>query len=279
MVFASSPTVSSTWLRPPFLQAELRETYTPRASKKFISTSLRQPGSDMLRICGALSAEDMTRSSGISRSRRLTARSRSADMRAIFSFIPAYAISLAAPKAAICGIASVPARIPLSWLPPTMNGFSFSPARMYSAPMPFGAWILCPLMLIMSAPSVFARNGTFMKPCTASVCSSACEPARFNSRETAEISVTAPVSLLTIISETSIVSSRSASTTDCTGIAPLASGFSRVTSKPRFSSSSSDLRIASCSTVELIICLPRRFIYSAPDKSAQLSLSEPQDVK
>lgn len=64
IVFASSPTASSTWLRPPFLQAELRETYTPRASKKFISTSLRQPGSDMLRICGALSAEDMTRSSG-----------------------------------------------------------------------------------------------------------------------------------------------------------------------------------------------------------------------
>ena len=27
------PTASSTWLRPPFLQAELRETYTPRASR------------------------------------------------------------------------------------------------------------------------------------------------------------------------------------------------------------------------------------------------------
>ena len=39
--------------------------------------------------------------------------------------------------------------------------------------MPFGAWILWPLMVIMSAPSVLAENGTFRNPCTASVCSRA----------------------------------------------------------------------------------------------------------
>ena len=36
--------------------------------------------------------------------------------------------------------------------------------------------------------------------------------------------------------------------------------------------------MASCSTVELITCPPLRETYCAPDQSAQLSLSEPQEV-
>ena len=38
-------------------------------------------------------------------------------------------------------------------------------------------------------------------------------------------------------------------------------------------------RIASCSAAELITCFPFRRIASAPERSAQLSLSEPQEVK
>ena len=44
---------SSTWLRPPFLQAELLDTYMPLDSRKFISTSLRQPGRERLSMWGA----------------------------------------------------------------------------------------------------------------------------------------------------------------------------------------------------------------------------------
>ena len=45
-----------------------------------------------------------------------------------------------------------------------MRGLILTPVLIYNAPMPLGAWILCPLMLIMSAPSFFAENGSFMKP-------------------------------------------------------------------------------------------------------------------
>ena len=37
------------------------------------------------------------------------------------------------------------------------------PCRMYSAPMPLGAWTLWPLTDIMSAPSVLAENGSLHK--------------------------------------------------------------------------------------------------------------------
>ena len=94
----------------------------------------------------------------------------------------------------------------------------------------------------------------------------------------APMSVTAPVSLFTSISVTSTVSGRRASITACTGMAPVSSGFRRVTSKPRRSSSSRLLRTASCSTWELMMCIPLRRISSAPFKMAQLSLSEPQEV-
>ena len=40
-----------------------------------------------------------------------------------------------------------------------------------------------------------------------------------------------------------------------------------------------DLRTASCSAVELMTCLPLCFPASAPLRMAQLSPSEPQEVK
>ena len=93
------------------------------------------------------------------------------------------------------------------------------------------------------------------------------------------MSVTAPVSLLTSIRLNSTVSGRRASRTASRGIAPVRSGRRRVTSKLRLSSSSRLLRTASCSTAELITCFPLRFMASAPPRMAQLSLSEPQEVK
>ena len=93
------------------------------------------------------------------------------------------------------------------------------------------------------------------------------------------MSVTAPVSLLTSMSETSTVSGRRASSTACTGMAPLSSGARRVTSYPRRSSSSRDLRTASCSAMELITCPPFAEAACAPESRAQLSASEPQEVK
>ena len=93
------------------------------------------------------------------------------------------------------------------------------------------------------------------------------------------MSVTAPVSLLTIMSDTRIVSSRSAART-CSGeMPPDLSGCRRVTEKPSFSRKSSVRRTASCSAAELMICRPCRRISRAPEISAQLSPSEPQEVK
>ena len=117
------------------------------------------------------------------------------------------------------------------------------------------------------------------KACTASVCSRAGEDASFSTSATARISVTAPVSLLTIIRETRTVSGRRASRTWAGEMTPVPSGFRRVTSKPRLSSRSRLRRTASCSTRELMTCLPLRFMLSAPESRAQLSLSEPQEVK
>ena len=242
-----------------------------------MSTSLRQPGREILSICGAGVSSHVN--SGIAAPSLSTISRLKAAMRAMFPAMSARAASHAAPKAAIAGMASVPARRPPSCAPPIIYGRRRSPSLTYSAPMPLGACILCPLTLIMSAPRLFGLNGSFMKACTASVCTSAALPARLNSPDIAEISVTAPVSLLTSIKETSIVSSRRASITACGLIAPVPSGLSSVTSKPRRRSSSRVLRTASCSTDEEIMCRPFRAMTSAPERSAQLSLSEPQEVK
>ena len=102
-----------------------------------MSTSLRQPGSDTLRMCGA--PPPMISASGISAQSLSAAMARSLAIFSQLSFMPAKAISAALPKAAICGMASVPARIPLSWAPPRMRGLILTPVLIYNAPMPFGA--------------------------------------------------------------------------------------------------------------------------------------------
>ena len=76
--------------------------------------------------------------------------------------------STAAAKAAIWAVASVPERRPFSWPPPRIMGGNFRPPRMYRAPTPLGAWILCPLTVSRSTPSSLGVKGTFRKPWTAS---------------------------------------------------------------------------------------------------------------
>ena len=135
-----------------------------------------------------------------------------------------------------------------------------------------------PLMLIRSAPSEAARNGTFRKACTASVCSRALLPASFIARAAAEISVTDPVSLFTSMRETRTVSGRRADRSESMLTEPEGSGLRRVISNPLRSSSSSDFLTASCSASELITCRPFLRMLSVPAITAQLSLSVPQEV-
>ena len=79
-------------------------------------------------MCGA--PPPMTRRPGFSARRRSTVRSRSAAMRAVDSAISSRPMRAASPKAQMFGMASVPARRPSSWEPPTMSGRRCSPERM-----------------------------------------------------------------------------------------------------------------------------------------------------
>ena len=81
-------------------------------------------------------------------------------------------------------------------------------------------------------PSVFALNGTFRKPCTASVWNSASGASRRVARTMSAIGMTAPDSLLTIMMDTKIVSGRSAAFNASTETKPVSSGCKYVTSKP-----------------------------------------------
>ena len=81
-----------------------------------------------------------------------------------------------------------------------------------------------------SAPRVFAEKGTFKKPCTASVCMRAFGAVRLRALDTPFMSVTAPVSLFTSMSEQRTVSSLAAAATCSGDTAPSGPGVRRVTS-------------------------------------------------
>ena len=76
-----------------------------------------------------------------------------------------------------------------------------------------------------SAPSVFAWNGSLKKPCTASVWNSARGLLRRVTRIMSRMGMTAPVSLLTIMTDTRIVSGRSAASNFSTETKPVSSGW------------------------------------------------------
>ena len=185
----------------------------------------------------------------------------------------------AAAKAAIWAVASVPERRPPSCPPPRMRGGSFSPLRMYSAPTPLGAWILWPLTDSRSTPSSLGVKGTFKKPWTASQWSRARQPAALMARAASFTGRTVPSSLFTSIMDTSTVSGRRAAASCSGATRPALSGLRYVTSYPWRSSSLQVSSTAACSMAVVIMCFPRRRFSSSAPRMAQLSLSEPQDVK
>ncbi len=83
---------------------------------------------------------------------------------------PSAASFAATPKAAASGTFSVPGRRRRSCAPPNMCVDIATPRRTYSAPMPFGACILCAESDSVSQPSDSTENATFPAACTASQC-------------------------------------------------------------------------------------------------------------
>ena len=93
------------------------------------------------------------------------------------------------------------------------------------------------------------------------------------------IGMTAPVSLLTIMTETRMVSGRRAFFSSSTVILPSWSGCKYVTSKPFASSFCMGCRTAWCSTAVVMMWRPRLPRRSAAERMAQLSASVPPEVK
>ena len=179
----------------------------------------------------------------------------------------------------MAGRPSVPLRRPLSCPPPSTNGGSDRPGRMYSAPAPLIPWTLWAETEIRSAPSVRARNGTLKKPCTASVWNSAFGQTRCVSRAMRSMGMTAPDSLFTIMMLTRIVSGRRAACRASRLTRPSASGCRQVTEKPCCSSFCMGWSTAWCSTAVVTMWRPRLPSRSAAEKMAQLSASVPPEVK
>ncbi len=98
------------------------------------------------------------------------------------------------------GTFSVPDRMPRSWPPPSMIAVSRTRGlrrRTYSAPTPFGPYILCALIEAMSTLSSLTLNGTFPTACTASVWNST--PFSFAIAPISAIGWITPISLLAVM--------------------------------------------------------------------------------
>lgn len=68
-------------------------------------------------------------------------------------------ISHALPRATMPATFSVPGRRPRSCPAPAIRGANLVPRLTYSAPVPFGAYSLCPAMVRRSAPSASTSTG------------------------------------------------------------------------------------------------------------------------
>ena len=71
------------------------------------------------------------------------------------------------------GTSTVPARRPRSWPPPSTIGWSATPSRTTSAPIPFGPPNLCAEIETSDAPAAAAATSSHGTAWTASVCSTA----------------------------------------------------------------------------------------------------------
>ena len=91
-------------------------------------------------------------------------------MRSFSVAISSFARRAASPKPTIWCVASVPERKPRSWPPPWICASMRTRGlrRMQSAPMPFGPYILCAVMVSRSALNFRMSISMRPAPCTAS---------------------------------------------------------------------------------------------------------------
>ena len=135
-------------------------------------------------------------------------RSRSARMRSLSVAISSLARRAASPMPTIWCVASVPERNPRSCPPPWICGSILTRGflRTYSAPMPLGPYILCAVIVSRSTFSVARSIGSLPAACTASQWNT-----MFFARHSSPISAIGwitPISLLTIMIDTRMVSGR-----------------------------------------------------------------------
>mmetsp|Transcript_14608 Transcript_14608/g.62624 ORF Transcript_14608/g.62624 Transcript_14608/m.62624 type:complete len:242 (+) Transcript_14608:277-1002(+) len=146
--------------------------------------------------------------------------------------ISSAAIFAAAPSPTTSGVGRVPDRKPLSCPPPEMSASMRRRGRRltYTAPMPFGPYILWPEMLRQSMFMALTSTGIFPTACAASVWKKI-----FRERQSFPISArgcTTPISLFTAITDTIAVSSRIASSSVFKSISPFDFTGKYVTSQP-----------------------------------------------
>ena len=146
-------------------------------------------------------------------------------------------------------------------------------------PVPFGAWILCPLTESISIPSFFGKIRYFPYAWIASTCTNVFGFFSLITLIASSIGSTAPISLLTIIIETRIVSSHTASRSSSSEMIPSASTFRYVTRKPSSSKYPVTAETDACSIDVVIIWFPALLFASAAPISAVLFDSVPPDVK
>ncbi len=190
------------------------------------------------------------------------------------------ASSAAAPKATAPGTFSVPGRRSRSWCPPNASGARRVPLRTYSAPTPFGAHSLWPLMLYRSAPSAVTSTGILPSACTPSTCSGTAASRAM--RPISTIGWMVPSSLFACITEISTVSGRSAARTSSGFTTPADPTFTRVTATPSRSNCAHALSTAGCSMALVTTCFVAAWGGPGAERTApntaRLSASVPPQV-
>ena len=149
---------------------------------------------------------------------------------------------------------------------------------MNSAPTPFGPWNLWLLMDIMSIPIRFGYITYLPNACMASTWKSTLGFFSFIRLAMSSTGMTAPISLLTYMTDTMIVSSSTSSTNRSTSTTPSFPVGILTTSNPISSRNVSGLPTEACSTAVVMILLPALLLASAPPIRAMLLDSVPPDV-
>ena len=100
-------------------------------------------------LSGASTAE-LTEMESVAKQLGSTTRFSATEVAEGFSYMALAGWDASSSIAAMPGTLTVPARLPLSWAPPSITFTSFMPLRAYSIPTPLGPWNLCPDIESMS---------------------------------------------------------------------------------------------------------------------------------